>query len=966
MLKVIELFAGIGSQTQALKNIGVPHGVIAISEIDKYALRSYEALHGAVNNLGDIREIQELPQADLWTYSFPCFTADTLVLTDGGYKRISEIKDGDLVLTHKNRYRKVTEFREQGKKEILKIKGMAFDEIKCTPQHRFYVRERYCKHLHNPNRELRLFKPPEWVEAKELKKNHYLGLAINQNSIVPSWDGISFLWRDGRRARNKNQLAPLMENKNFWWVIGRYVGDGWQRTQDGIIICGAYDEREEIAAKLDGMFHYCVSEERTVIKFHIPLKELGKFVRQFGKGSANLRLTNTVLDLPQDLLEAFLDGYISADGCFTNGQFKATSVSRELIYGIGQCIAKVYRRPFSIYKWNRPKTCVIEGREVNRRTVYEITFKKTTDKQDNAFYEDGCIWFPFTSIEDCGTVPVYDISVDEDESFTANGVIAHNCTDISLAGKQAGLYGGTRSGLLWEVERLLIRAKESGTLPKLLLLENVKNLVGKNFKADYDKWLAFLSELGYTNYWQVLNAKHYGIPQNRERVFCVSARGGHTPYQFPPKQELKLRLKDMIDVCVDERYYLKDSTIKGMLNSAYHQRRDSIWGGDDIVNTLMARDFKGPQCVKVGELTGGKWDKIHEHCRRVYEPDGLSPTLHCAGGGNTEPKIIDDFYAERPPRVFDDSSPALRSDRYGLKVVAGQFQPVDRDYNKHGGMREEQFERRRDELANAVLTGDRKNCVQIAAMRGRNPENPSDGMAEGTTEQRLEPNKEGVCNALTTVRKDNLVIEAQVLTMQRSEYGRAVRKAYEAGEIEGSRRDMKEYVPRDDGMANTLTTVQADNLVLLENNPHLLSADAEVGRTVRVGGHGDLQRHSWDVIKIREATQKGYAEAHFGDGVNTQYPNSTTARGRVAKGISNTLMCGDGRGIVTDDIRIRKLTPRECLRLMGWHDEQIDKIEAAGISNAQKYRQAGNGIVVQVLEAIFKNLFSELTADGEL
>ena len=98
------------------------------------------------------------------------------------------------------------------------------------------------------------------------------------------------------------------------------------------------------------------------------------------------------------------------------------------------------------------------------------------------------------------------------------------CTDISVAGRLEGLAkgSGTRSGLLWEVERLLNKAKEQDRMPKYLLLENVKNLVGKSFRADYDKWLAFLSGLGYKNYWKVLNAKNYGIPQNRERVFCIS------------------------------------------------------------------------------------------------------------------------------------------------------------------------------------------------------------------------------------------------------------------------------------------------------------------------------------------------------------------------------------------------------------------------------------------------------------
>ena len=102
------------------------------------------------------------------------------------------------------------------------------------------------------------------------------------------------------------------------------------------------------------------------------------------------------------------------------------------------------------------------------------------------------------------------------------------CQDLSVAGKQAGLGKGTRSGLLYECEKV-IEAKK----PKYLLLENVKNLVGKKCKPQFDEWLDYLESLGYTNYWQVLNAKDYGVPQNRERVFVVSILGEHKPYEFP-------------------------------------------------------------------------------------------------------------------------------------------------------------------------------------------------------------------------------------------------------------------------------------------------------------------------------------------------------------------------------------------------------------------------------------------------
>ena len=135
------------------------------------------------------------------------------------------------------------------------------------------------------------------------------------------------------------------------------------------------------------------------------------------------------------------------------------------------------------------------------------------------------------------------------------------CTDLSIAGEQKGISKGTRSGLLLEVERLLLKAKQNGTLPKFLLLENVKNLVGKKFIKDFERWLSFLNSLGYYSNWEVLNAKDYGIPQNRERVFVVSSLE-NIHYVFPKKQELKLKMKNLLEENVPEKYYLTEKYLK--------------------------------------------------------------------------------------------------------------------------------------------------------------------------------------------------------------------------------------------------------------------------------------------------------------------------------------------------------------------------------------------------------------------
>lgn len=122
-----------------------------------------------------------------------------------------------------------------------------------------------------------------------------------------------------------------------------------------------------------------------------------------------------------------------------------------------------------------------------------------------------------------------------------------------------------RSGLLYEVQRLLLVAYENGTTPKYLILENVKNLVGKKFKEQFFAWVQWLGNLGYNTYWKVINAADCGIPQNRERVFAVSIRKDiDTGFSFPQPIPLKVDFFDLLqdETEVDEKYYLSDAFIE--------------------------------------------------------------------------------------------------------------------------------------------------------------------------------------------------------------------------------------------------------------------------------------------------------------------------------------------------------------------------------------------------------------------
>lgn len=137
------------------------------------------------------------------------------------------------------------------------------------------------------------------------------------------------------------------------------------------------------------------------------------------------------------------------------------------------------------------------------------------------------------------------------------------CTDISVAGKRKGLEKGsqTSSSLLWEVQRLLEISKRDSELPFFLLMENVKNLVSKKFYPYFQEWCSYLESLGYKNFWKIINAKDCGIPQNRERVFMISIRDSQAQYEFPQKEELRLKLSDFLESDVDDKYYLSEKMI---------------------------------------------------------------------------------------------------------------------------------------------------------------------------------------------------------------------------------------------------------------------------------------------------------------------------------------------------------------------------------------------------------------------
>jgi site-specific DNA-cytosine methylase len=209
------------------------------------------------------------------------------------------------------------------------------------------------------------------------------------------------------------------------------------------------------------------------------------------------------------------------------------------------------------------------------------------------------------------------------------------------------------------------------------------------------------------------------------------------------------------------------------------------------------------------------------------------------------------------------------------------------------------------------------------ASRGRNPNNPSDRTTGSPTEQRLEPNFSGVTNCLTSVQKDNYVCEPQVLRAERTEYGKAIRKKYEAGEIEEKIGNMRELKPRTDGVSNTITTLLKDNYVAEPVDYPCSTRGKQVSSAIRASIYKQGARN----LEENVVNGLGY------EGIIEQESEKNIRW------------------------RIRKLTTKECWRLMGFTDLDHDKASKF-VSDSALYKQSGNSICTCCLIAIFYSLFN--------
>lgn len=386
-----------------------------------------------------------------------------------------------------------------------------------------------------------------------------------------------------------------------------YIGDGWVTKRDNDIIIACNEKKLELLKNsLDrDKWKWTVQKGRTCNRFRFCSKDIKKIILDnFGTGSSEKRIPYDVVRMPEKQLSAFFNGYLDSDGCKPlDNYYQFSTVNQNLAYSIQQIAAKLFHRPMSIQIVKTKPTTVIEGRVVNQKQWYLLRMKITTDKQDKAFYEDGYIWYPFSSRTDAPDERVYNIEVEEDHSYIANGCMVKNCQSISAAGLQHGFVqgSGTRSSIIWNVHDA-VRIKR----PRFILMENVSAILTDKFLPLLQLWMREVERMGYVNFmpqefdtpWNgshtkngCLNSKNYGTPQNRERWFMVSIlRTEEEPepkYSFPRPFKLERCLADVLEEDVDESFFLSDEMLCRFAEKSIEEEEQKGAGSfppDDLPN----------------------------------------------------------------------------------------------------------------------------------------------------------------------------------------------------------------------------------------------------------------------------------------------------------------------------------------------------------------------------------------------
>lgn len=557
---IVDLFAGGGGASCGIE-MALGRTVDVAVNHDPAAVAMHRINHPqTVHHRADVFEVDPRevtggrPVGLLWA-SPDCFPAGTLILTDRGYRPIEEIEVGEQVLTHQSRYRRVTETMST-RRPLVTVRGQGHPGISVSPEHPFYARAAHNVWNTQERRYDRTLGEPTWTKASDLRT---AGAPMNAAGGDLSFWATPCLFPSLPIPEVGGRGMEI--NPALMWLAGRYLGDGWTRLTDSrgeLVITCAKGEAEGLRAWLNcwprtgaragaSELAWHERETGTAYQFSSSHRGLVEWLRsEFGHGAASKSIPAWALGMDPMYRRLLLDGYLSADGHtreISGGDIdQCSTVSKALAFGL-RSLAESLGYSVNVNGPYDNRTS-IEGREFNALPMWTVKWRRLLQRSQNE-REGLHNWTRVRSVEDEDRVAtVFNLSVEEDESYVAEGIVVHNCTYHSKArgAKPIRHKNRKRRALAWVVTRWAGQVR-----PRVIMLENVEEfaewgpLVGppdalrpcpKRRGRTFRKWVRSLERLGYQVEWRERRACDSGAPTIRKRLYLIARCDGQ-PIVWP-------------------------------------------------------------------------------------------------------------------------------------------------------------------------------------------------------------------------------------------------------------------------------------------------------------------------------------------------------------------------------------------------------------------------------------------------
>lgn len=345
-----------------------------------------------------------------------CLARGSLVLTrERGYVPIQTVTPGEHALTHKGRWRPVLAVQKTGTRAAVTMRAHGVPGLTLTPDHKVWARKsRWVRQREGAERA-----EPGWLEAQST-----FGGYVNLKLPETQPHGVT---------------DPLT-----WWIVGRWIADGhWERRGAAILSCGKH-ETEGLLSKL-GARAGGVYDTGTAIQIRLLDRsgQLKRILRECGEGAGEKRMPPCAATLPKEQASALLAGYLSGDGYFIESRqrWQASSISRVLLLGVAALVQRVHGAIATVFAGRPARASHIQGREVQCHQEWVLSFNARRERRQEEFILDDGAWKKVRSIEPAGEVETWNLRVEEDESYTAEGMIVKNCAmPLDLTSRAVALW----------------------------------------------------------------------------------------------------------------------------------------------------------------------------------------------------------------------------------------------------------------------------------------------------------------------------------------------------------------------------------------------------------------------------------------------------------------------------------------------------------------------------------------------